>query len=258
MRKEEFERRAAEMRARLSGEPTQSGPIEQPIKQLKQPMKQPTVLCAPDLPAAPPYAMLRNVWKRRIRNHYLLQSAMSTPSRAARALATQQVGFDGLVCLRGDGILDIAASTRSLPEALRSFDRLIRAVADRGGKLTVTDDTTILLQSEVFKVRLRETSERRSKRGASSSFPEYEYFPTGTLLLRATHDHGSEIKALAADAERFLDRLERLAARLPRLRQQQRERERAREEEWARSGQSGNAKKTSVGSGENNTSDSTK
>jgi len=154
--------------------------------------------------------------------------------RAARGIATQQVGYDGLIYLRGNGMLNIAASTRMLPEALRLFDLLLRTVAEAAGSASATNETTISLQSETFKIRLREASERRPKRAGSPGYRDGEYFPTGQLWLKGAHDHGSNIRTAAGDVEGFLDKIRRFINRLPRLRQQRMEREREREEEWAR------------------------
>ena len=154
--------------------------------------------------------------------------------RAARGIATQQVGYDGLIYLRGNGMLNIAASTRMLPEALRLFDLLLRTVAEAGGSVSVTNETTISLQGETFKIRLREASERRPKPAGSPGYRDSEYFPTGQLWLKGAHDHGSNIRTAAGDVEGFLDKIRRFINRLPRLRQQRMEREREREEEWAR------------------------
>jgi hypothetical protein len=213
------------MRARLNTTPARTPPV-----------RQVTDLRVPELPAAPPYSMLRGVWKPSHTQALLAALGDVHPLviRTARGIGTQQVGFDGLVYVSGKGMLDIAASTRTFPDALRSFDHLLRASEQRGCTVEANGQTTLIVQGEAFRVRIRETSERRLKPAGSSSFRDSEYCPTGQLWLRGSHEHGSDIRASVGDAERFLDRLGRLAGRLPRLRQQRRERERAREEEWER------------------------
>jgi hypothetical protein len=225
MRKDEFERRAAEMRTRFTATPVRTPPV-----------REATDLRVPELPAAPPHSLLHGIWKPSHTKALLAALGDVHPIviRTARGIGTQQVGFDGLVYVSGKGMLDIAASTRAFPEALRSFDRLLRVSAERGCTVDASGQTMLTVQGEAFRVRIRETSERRLKPAGSSSFRDSEYFPTGQLWLRGSHEQGSDIRASVGDTGRFLDRLRRLADRLPRLRQQRRERERAREEEWDR------------------------
>ena len=238
MRKEEFERRAAEMRARrFTPVATQTAPVKQPDRRRARSLApNAPILNIVDLPTASRYGLLREVWKPSHTKSLIVALGEVHPLviRAARGIATQQVGYDGLIYLRGNGMLDIAASTRMLPEALRLFDLLLRTLAEAGGSVSVTNETTINLQGETFKIRLREASERRPKPAGSPGYRDSEYFPTGQLWLKGAHDHGSNIRTAAGDVEGFLDKIRRFINRLPRLRQQRMEREREREEEWAR------------------------
>ena len=230
------------MRTRLTAPALPSSPQKQP-KRLKigrqtpvEPSPKVAALNVPDLPAGTPYRSLRDVWRPAHTKSLLnaLGDVHPYVARAARAIASQQVAFDGLIYLRGEGVLDIAASTRAMPEALRLFDSLLRAAADSGAKVTVPAETKITLQEETFKIRLREKSDRRTKRGSSQIFGGSEYVPTGQLWLIATHEEGSEIRLHAHNIDNVYPRLRRLVDRLPRLRHKRYERQRARNEEWAR------------------------
>ena len=198
MRKEEFERRAAEMRARrFTPVATQTAAVKQADRRrARSSAPKAPILNIVDLPTASRYGLLREVWKPSHTKSLIVALGEVHPLviRAARGVATQQVGYDGLIYLRGNGMLDIAASTRMLPEALRLFDLLLRTVAEAGGSVSVTNETTISLQGETFKIRLREASERRPKPAGSPGYRDSEYFPTGQLWLKGAHDLGSNIR----------------------------------------------------------------
>jgi hypothetical protein len=82
------------------------------------------------------------------------------------------VRFDGLIHLHGDGVLDVAANTTNLPEALRFFDLVLRAAEQRGGDVSVTKLRTINLDGEKVSIRMREGSERRRKEVGKQGFPQ--------------------------------------------------------------------------------------
>ncbi len=232
MRKDDLERRAAAMRARHTTAAATAATTETSSRGA-------AVLTIPELPSASPYSLLRGAWKSS--HTKLLLSALGDAQplvlRTARSIGTQQVAFDGLIYLHGNGVLDVAASPRMFPEALRLYDLLLQAVAKRGGEGTVTNATTITLRGETLEIRLREGSDRRPKQTGSAGFRENEYFPTGQLWFSVIHEHGSNMKTLArdlSDVDAFLDKLSRFVDRMPKLRDQRKERERVREEEWER------------------------
>ena len=119
MRKEEFERRAAEMRARrFTPVATQTAPVKQPDRRrARSSAPNAPILNIVDLPTASRYGLLREVWKPSHTKSLIVALGEVHPLviRAARGIATQQVGYDGLIYLRGNGMLDIAASIRMLP-----------------------------------------------------------------------------------------------------------------------------------------------
>jgi hypothetical protein len=205
MRKEELERHAAAMRARHATTATKvtiAVPVEAPSRRT-------AVLAVPALPSAGAYSLLGGVWKPSDTKLLIAALGPAHPLvlRTARCIGSQQVAFDGLVSLRGDGVLDTAVSTRMLPEALRQYNRLVQAVVKRGGGVTVTDDTTVLLRGESIAIRMREGSDKRVKRIWASGYKENEWSPNGQLPL---------------------------VDRLPARREKRKEREREIEEEWKR------------------------
>ena len=149
------------------------------------------VLNVPDLPSVSPYGLLSGVWKSS--HTKLLLAALGTVDplvlRTARSIGTQQVSFDGLICLKDT--LDLAASSRCLPEALRIYNILLQTVAERGGQVTATNGTAVTLRGETINVRLREASERQPKQAGSATLRENEYVPTGVLSFSVDHQQGS-------------------------------------------------------------------
>lgn len=214
MLREELERHAAAMRARnaATAKPAASAASAKTTK--ASPSRSVAVLIVPDLPSVSPYAMLSGVWKSA--HTKLLLAALGTVDplvlRAARSIGTQQVSFDGLIHLNGKGTLDLAASSRCLPEALRLYNILLQTVAARGGQVTATNGTAVTLRGETINIRLREASERRPKQGEAATFRDNEYVPTEMLSFSVDHQQGSDLKTLvrdATDVERFLDKLSR-------------------------------------------------
>ena len=249
MHKDEFERRAAEMRARHAtartgaisaatvASTTTRNTSRTAIADVSS--RGTNALTVPELPTVPPYSLLQGLWKPAHTKALLAALGDVHPLvvRAVRALGSQQVSFDGLICLRGDGLLDVAASTIAFPQALRLYDLLIRTVQNQGGKISVSTVTAISLDDETIEVRMREASERRTKQVGKYGFAKNEYFPTKQLWLMAAGDQGSRLKTLVreqADIDDFLRKLRRRAARLPKIRDWQEKKERAREEERQR------------------------
>ena len=206
---------------------------------IEAPSRRTAVLAVPELPSASANSLLQGVW--RPSHTKLLIAALGAVHplvlRTARCIGSQQVAFDGLVSLRGKGVLETAVSTRIFPEALRQYDRLVQAVVKRGGEVTVTDGTTVLLRGESIAIRMREGSDKRVKRVWASGYTENEWSPNGQLSLIVAGEQGSKLKTLIreeSDIESFVNKLSRLVDRLPARREKSRERERAIEEEWKR------------------------
>ena len=150
-----------------------------------------------------------------------------------RSIGKQQVGFDGLVSLGGSGALEVAASPQSLPLALQLYNVLLVKVCERGGEVTATEGTVIHWRGEAVRIRLREHSERRETTG-TDSYRSNTYRPTGRLSFAVVPELGGECKMPVTDAqdvESFLNKVDRLINRLPRLRDQRAKRERE-QEEW--------------------------
>jgi hypothetical protein len=124
MRKEEFERRAAAMRARHAATAT-TATIAVDIE---APSRRTAVLAVPELPSAAAYSLLQGVWKPSHTKVLIAALGAVHPLavRTARCIGSQQAAFDGLVSLQGDGVLDVAVSTQTFPEALRQYNRLCR------------------------------------------------------------------------------------------------------------------------------------
>ena len=99
MRKEEFERRAAEMRARrFTPVATQTAPVKQPDRRrARSSAPNAPILNIVDLPTASRYGLLREVWKPSHTKSLIVALGEVHPLviRAARGIATQQVGYDG-------------------------------------------------------------------------------------------------------------------------------------------------------------------
>ena len=151
MRKEEFERRAAKMRADRAAATATSKPTNTLGKRTTANAdgQSRSVLTIPTIPTVAPCSLMSGVWKPVHTKLLLAELGDAHPLvvRAVRAIASQQVRFDGLVYLIGDGVIDVAASPTALPEALRLFDLFIRT-EQRGGEVSVTKLTTIKLDGE--------------------------------------------------------------------------------------------------------------
>ncbi len=196
-----------------------------------------TALTIPELPSIRPYQTLGGVWKP-LHTELLLAALGDVDpvvAKTARSIGKQQVAHNGLVYLTGKS-LDIGVSIGMFPEALRLYDLLLKAVAERDGETVSKDGTQIILRGETIAIRLRETSLQLPQQAGSTNPGRAEYQPTGLLLFSVDHRHGSDLRTRAQDAtdiNEFLKKIERFAERLPRLRAARKERERQHEEYMA-------------------------
>ena len=203
--------------------------IPEPGIHRNEPARPQPPLTIAGLPPLRPYEPLSTAWKTSHTKALLagLGDVDRLVVRTLRSIGTQRVLFDGLVHFIGDGVLDLAASVAALPNALRLFDIFLRALAQRGVRVKVTSSTVIEIAGETLAVRLREGSERRDKRPNTPGFQASEYFPTGQLWFSVVDHNGSKSKTQvsdSADIEAFLNKVNRLAQRMPRLREQRRKR----------------------------------
>jgi hypothetical protein len=78
------------------------------------------MIAVPGLPEVRPYALLGEAWKPAHTKALLEALGDVDPlvTRTARSIGNQQVGFDGLISLGGAGVLELAASPRSIAHAL--------------------------------------------------------------------------------------------------------------------------------------------
>jgi len=240
---EELERRATRMRERYSGSASTTTDPERTrapragkarTSTSVVTTRRPTII-VPGLPEVSPHALLQRVWKPLHTNALLSALGDVDPLvvRTARSIGKQQVGFDGLVSLGGSGVLAVAASTQSLPLALQLYHVLLVKVREHGGEVTATDGTVIRWKDEAIRIRLREHSERRETTG-TDSYRSNTYYPTGRLSFAVVPEIGGECRMPVTDAqdvESFLNKVDRLISRLPRLRDERARRERE-QEEW--------------------------
>ena len=240
---EELERRAARMRERYSGSAsTTTDPVatrdpragKARTSTSMATTRQPTIV-VPGLPEVSPHALLQGVWKPVHTNALLSALGDVDPLvvRTARSIGKQQVGFDGLVSLGGSGVLEVAASPQSLPLALQLYNALLVKVRERGAEVTATDGTVIHWRGEAVRIRLRESAERRETT-STDSYRSNTYYPTGHLSFAVVPEVGGQCKMPVTDThdvESFLNNVDRLINRLPRLRDQRARRERE-QEEW--------------------------
>ena len=239
---EELEQRAAHMRQRYGGSAStteDTGGARRPrggkasTSTGVATTRPPTIVVA-GLPEVSPYALLQGVWKPVHPNALLSAFGDVDPMvvRTVRSIGKQQVGFDGLVSLGGSGALEVAASPQSLPLAFQLYNVLLVKVCERGGEVTATEGTVIHWRGEAVRIRLREHSERRETTG-TNSYRSNTYRPTGRLSFAVVPELGGECKMPVTDArdvESFLNKVDRLISRLPRLRDQRAKREREQEQ----------------------------
>jgi hypothetical protein len=241
---EELERRAAQMRERHSkpASPATEAEITRGQRGRKTSTSTsaaithvPTAVVVPGLPEVGPHALLQGVWRPAHTNALLSALGDVDPLvvRTARSIAKQQVGFDGVIALGGSGVLEVAASPQSLPLALHLYNLLLVKVRERGGEVTAPNGTVIRWRGETVRIRLRECAERGDTTG-TDSYRSNTYRPTGRLSFAVVPELGGDCKMPVTDThsvETFLDKVDRLINRLPRLRDQRARRERE-QEEW--------------------------
>jgi hypothetical protein len=171
MRKDVFERRAAEMRARLLAERkgipahkaqrrTENAPVP--------PVRKEPVPVVSGLPAIEPHQLLDRIWKPAYTKALLdaLPSAHAFVVRTVRHVGTLQVGYDGLLSLGGKDALDLNVSLRALVPALRWYGIFIERLIELGGKVEMAPAGTLAhLSGETERIRLREGTIRHSKPG---------------------------------------------------------------------------------------------
>jgi len=234
MRKEVFEQRAAEMRARLSagreGTLVQKGrkPAERKVAAPVEPT--PVV---PGLPVIEPYQMLAHVWKVAYTKALLeaLPFAHTFVMRTVRRVGTLQVGYDGLLSLGGEEALDVNVNLASLVPALRLYGILIERIRALGGKVELARNGTLVrFRGETERVRLREGTIRHAKPTADCIYGGYTYEATGLLYFVLLEESGGKHKTLVRtpeDVDVFVRKLQNAVTRRPSQRAEQEERQRA-------------------------------
>ena len=138
MRKDVFERRAAEMRARLLAE-REGTPARKSQKtpEPEPPSRMESAIVVRGLPSIEPHQLLDRIWKPAYTKALLeaLPSAHTFVVRTVRQVGTLQVGYDGLLSLAGKDALDLNVSLKALVPALRWYGIFIeRITAGREGQ----------------------------------------------------------------------------------------------------------------------------
>jgi len=171
MRKDVFERRAAEMRARLLAE-REGIPAHKAQRRTENapvpPVRKEPVPVVSGLPAIEPHQLLDRIWKPAYTKALLdaLPSAHAFVVRTVRHVGTLQVGYDGLLSLGGKDALDLNVSLRALVPALRWYGIFIERLIELGGKVEMAPAGTLAhLSGETERIRLREGTIRHSKPG---------------------------------------------------------------------------------------------
>jgi hypothetical protein len=246
MRKDVFERRAAEMRARLLAEredtPERKSQKAEPVQAS---CVEPALVVA-GLPSIEPHQLLNRIWKPAYTKALLdaLPSAHPFVVRTTRQVGTLQVGYDGLLSLGGKDALDLNVSLGSLVQALRLFGIFIDRLTALGGKVELASGgTRAHLSGETEHIRLREGTNRRTKPATDHSYGAYTYEANGLLYFIILEDGGGRHKTIVQspqDVDLFVRKLQKVIARRPQQRAEQQARqgawqaERERQQEQAR------------------------
>jgi hypothetical protein len=234
MRKDVFEQRAAEMRARLQAqrEGTKSGRLRHPAPR-ESSFAPVGVSAVPGLPSIERYQLVERTWKPAHTKAVLtaLPGAHALVLQTVHRVGKSQVGFDGLLSIGGEHGLDTNVSLDSLVRALRMYDVLLQRVAALGGTVRLArEGTMVRLEGETERVRLREGTIRHTKAAAERSYGDYTYEATGLLYFVLLEHGGGKCKTLLRaedDVLGFLGKLRKVVARRPRERAEREERERA-------------------------------
>jgi hypothetical protein len=236
MRKDVFERRAAEMRARLLAE-RESIPTHKTQKKAEpgRPLPMVPAPVVPGLPSIEPHQLLDRIWKPAYTKALLdaLPSAHAFVVRTVRQVGTLQVGYDGLLSLAGKDALDLNVSLGALVPALRWYGIFIERITALGGKVELAPAGTLVhLDGEKERIRLREGTNRHEKPVSPGYiYGGYTYEANGLLYLVVMEDGGGKHKTLiqsAQDVDLFVKTLQRVVARRP----QQRADEEAKQRAW--------------------------
>ena len=224
MRKEELERRAAEMRAKYQ----------------KRPMVGSPALKLPELPKVPPHTSLDGVWTREHENGLLEALGDVDPLvlKTARAIGHRSTGGDGLLELGGQGTLNTAASVRMLADALHLWAALLRGLTARGGTVKAAGRTLVTLPGAMLALRLREGYKVHSTASPNGTRTA-EFVHTGQLWLSVEDELGTKMRLSASvneGADPLLRRIDALVAQQAAIRDRTARAEKARQEErdrWA-------------------------
>ena len=240
MRKDVFERRAAEMRARLQAQRegvTSGRPYHQAQR---EPSPATEGVHAVGLPTVGPHQLVERTWKPAYTKAVLtaLPGAHALITKTAHSVGKSQVGFDGLLSLGGERGLDINVSLPCLSRALQLYEMLIRSVAGLGGDVILASEGTMVrLDGETERIRLREGTIRHRKPANDSSLDKYTYEATGLLYFVLLERGGGKCKTLVrekTDVADFLDKMRKTFARRPLVRAEREARQREREAEQQR------------------------
>jgi hypothetical protein len=234
MRKDVFERRAAEMRARLSTE-REDTPTRKSQKKPEPvpPLRMEPALVVAGLPSIEPHQVLNRIWKPAYTKALLdaLPSAHPFVVRTTRQVGTLQVGYDGLLSLGGQEALDLNVSLGSLVPALRLYGIFINRLTALGGKVELAAGGTLVhLSGETERIRLREGTNRHTKPATDHSYGAYTYEANGLLYFITLEDGGGKHKTLIQspqDVDLFVRKLQKVIARRPQQRAEQQARQRA-------------------------------
>jgi len=142
--------------------------------------------------------------------------------RTLRSLEVARPRDDGLVRPRASRCLAIAVSPNLIQRALRIYDALLKALEQRGHKVSASSEsgqlTQVVILDETVGIELEEHLERR-ERPAPPPGPrqrhrfsfiksppvEYDYFPAGTLALRIEGAFGVGYRRTWSDGKKTLE-----------------------------------------------------
>jgi hypothetical protein len=159
-------------------------------------------------------------FEKRKGNRILVQPELSEPlpliERTRSALSAAKPDGERMVTPRTLKALDVRIGAESVPRALRLLDALLKGLNDRGLKVKVSQDgarkTWVTVDGEEIPLALRERRKRvphrptaqelaeKKKWPSLTRIPEYDWVPSGELLL--VIEHSSWSRQIVADGKR--------------------------------------------------------
>jgi hypothetical protein len=212
-------------RPRLRPLPPSAAPSERQVTVGREVSRR--AVAAPDT-AARRQATVEKAPDRAIRVSPTLGSPHPLVARTEKSLRNARKDQRGLLLPDAQRILDVRVTRASLDRALRIFDALIKGLETRGFVVSCSPDgerrTSVKVLDEEVGVRIEETVRRVERKPTASlrrreppghflpSYPQYDYIPSGELLLRVTDQDFQATRRTWRDGKRH-----RLEAQLNRF-----------------------------------------